>query len=144
VSALFSLLAGLVVAGHLAFVGFAALGGFLALRWPRVAWLHVPTAAWAAYVELSGRFCPLTPLENELRARAGLDGYSEDFVARYLLPVIYPEGLTRDAQIVIGLVVVAINLSVYGWVLWRRRAAGVLGASRTEKKPASWLKRARR
>jgi hypothetical protein len=129
VSALFSLLAGLVVAGHLAFVGFAALGAFLALRWPRIAWLHVPTAAWAAYVELSGRFCPLTPLENELRARAGLDGYTEDFVARYLLAVLYPEGLTRDAQIVIGLVVVAINLSVYGWVLWRRRGAGGRSAS---------------
>jgi hypothetical protein len=117
---LFAALAALVVAAHLGFVVFAACGGLAVLRLPRLAWLHLPAAAWAAYVELSGRICPLTPLEATLRARAGLEPYSGDFVARYVFPVLYPEGLTRDAQILAGTVVIAVNLVVYG-VLIRRR-----------------------
>src|SRR5687767_13714751 len=94
-------LAVLVVVAHLAFVLFATLGGVLAARWPAIAWVHVPCAAWAAFVEFSGRICPLTPLENALRQRAGLEAYSGDFVATYIFPVLYPEGLTRDAQLAI-------------------------------------------
>lgn len=116
----FALLAGLIVLIHLAFVVFAASGALLALRWPRIPWVHVPVVIWAAYIEFSGGICPLTPLENDLRARAGLDYYSGDFVAQYLFPVLYPDGLTREAQFVIGGVVLALNLALYGW-LWRRR-----------------------
>ena len=118
-AAVFALLAGAVVALHLAFVAFAAGGALLALRWPWMPWLHVPAAAWAASIELSGGICPLTPLENSLRAKAGLDYYGGDFVARYLFPVLYPEGLTREAQTAIGLFVVAVNVSLYLW-LWLR------------------------
>jgi hypothetical protein len=117
---LFAVLAGLVVVAHMAFVGFAALGGLLTLRRPWVAAVHLPAAVWATYVELSGEWCPLTPLENALRRRAGLDDYAGDFVARYLLPVLYPDGLTREAQLLIGLVVVAVNLAVYAWALHMR------------------------
>ncbi|MBI3050544.1 MAG: DUF2784 domain-containing protein [Acidobacteria bacterium] len=117
--AVFALLAGLIVLIHLAFVVFAAAGALLALRWPWMPWVHVPAAVWAAYIEFSGGICPLTPLENDLRARAGLDYYGGDFVARHLFPVLYPDGLTREAQIVIGAVVLAVNLAVYAW-LWRR------------------------
>ena len=116
-------LAALVVVAHLAFVLFATLGGLLALRWRWIAWVHVPCAAWAAFVEFSGRICPLTPLENALRRRAGLDLYTGDFVANYIFPVLYPEGLTRDAQIAIGLFVVALNVFAYGWVIRQRRAS---------------------
>ena len=119
---LYAALALLVVVAHLAFVGFAAFGGLLAWRWPRVAWVHLPAAAWAVYVEISGRFCPLTPWENELRRRAGLDDYSGDFVARYLFPLLYPEGLTRGAQVTIGLFVLALNVLVYVRVARQRRA----------------------
>src|SRR5687768_11693995 len=114
-------LAALVVVVHLAFVVFATLGGMLALRWPRIAWVHLPCAAWAAFVEFSGRLCPLTPLENALRRRAGLEDYTGDFVATYLFPVLYPEGLTRDAQVAAGSVVIGINVVVYVLV-WRRRS----------------------
>lgn len=124
----FALLAGLVVVAHLAFVAFAVLGGLLALRWLAIAWVHVPAAVWAAYVELSGRLCPLTPLENSLRVKAGLDDYSGDFVSRYLFPILYPDGLTRDAQVVIGIVVIALNTAAYSWVVARR----------AKKKPASF------
>jgi hypothetical protein len=84
-----------------------------------VIWIHLPAVVWGAYIEFSGGICPLTPLENELRARAGLDSYSGDFVAQYLFPVLYPGGLTRDAQVVIGLVALAVNLGLY-IVVYRR------------------------
>ena len=117
----FSVLAGLVVLFHLAFVLFAAAGALLALRWRWIPWLHIPAAAWAVSIELSGGICPLTPLEHDLRAKAGLDSYSSDFVARYLFPVLYPGGLTREAQVVIGLAVLAANLGLYIFVYTRRR-----------------------
>jgi hypothetical protein len=124
----FSLLAAAVVAVHVAFVAFAALGSLLALRWPAVAWVHVPAAAWAVFVELSGRLCPLTPLENLLRQRAGLEAYSGDFVARYVFPLLYPEGLTRGAQIVIGSLLLVLNVGIYAWMLGGRARSGRRGA----------------
>ncbi len=111
-----------VVAIHAMFIVFAVLGGFLALWRSWVALLHLPAMAWAAYVEFSGRICPLTPLENELRALASERGYSGGFIEHYLLPVMYPAGLTRDVQLVLGAAVVAINLMAYG-LLARRLAA---------------------
>ena len=117
-----ALLAALIVFIHLSFVIFATLGGVLAIRWPRIAWLHLPCAAWAAFVEFSGQICPLTPLENALRRHAGLDYYSGDFVANYIFPVLYPEGLTRPAQIAVGGFVVVLNVIAYTWVLRRSGA----------------------
>lgn len=121
-AAVLAVLAGIIVLIHLALVMFAASGALLALRWRWIPWVHVPVVAWAAYIEFSGGICPLTPLENDLRARAGLGFYSGDFVAQYLFPVLYPNGLTREAQLVIGAVVLAMNLALYAWV-WRRRLA---------------------
>jgi hypothetical protein len=118
VSALF---ADFLVLVHLAFVGFVALGGLLVLRWPRVAWAHLPAAAWGTAIEFTGWICPLTPFENELRARAGADPYTGDFVARYLVPVLYPEGLTRNAQLGLGAMVLAVNVAIYVYVMRRRR-----------------------
>jgi hypothetical protein len=113
----FGLLAALLVVAHLAFIVFVVLGGLLALRWPRLAWLHLPAVAWAAYIEVTGGVCPLTPLENQWRARAGLNAYSGDFIAQYVFPAMYPEGLTLEAQFVLGVLVVAVNLGIYAWVL---------------------------
>lgn len=119
-SALYPVLAAAVVLAHMAFVLFAAAGGFLVLRWPNVAWLHLPALAWAAFVELTGRICPLTPLENALRSAAGLEPYGTDFVARYLFPMLYPVGLTRTAQVTIGALLLATNAGVYAFVLMKR------------------------
>jgi hypothetical protein len=118
----YRLAADLVVALHLAFVLFVVLGGLLALRWPRVAWVHLPVAAYGALIELVGWVCPLTPLENRLREAAGGAGYEGGFVERYLLPVLYPGELTPRFQLVLGLGVILVNLAVYGAVLRRRRA----------------------
>jgi hypothetical protein len=116
VASVYAVLAGAVVLLHLGFVVFAAGGGLLALRWPRAAWVHVPAASWAAFIEFSGGICPLTPLEGALRARAGLDHYEGDFVARYLFPMLYPEGLDRNVQVALGVAVVALNVGLYSFV----------------------------
>jgi hypothetical protein len=115
------LLADAVVVLHLAFVVFVLFGGLLALRWPRAAWLHVPAAAWGAIVELAGLPCPLTPLENVLRARAGEVAYGESFVEHWLLPVLYPAELSRELQWLLGGLVIALNAVVYALILRRRR-----------------------
>ena len=122
----YAALAALVVFAHLAFVVFATLGGVLALRWPRIVWAHAPAAVWAVFVEFTGRLCPLTPLEISLRRRAGLDDYSGDFIANYMLPMLYPAGLTRDAQVAIGCFVIVVNVVAYVFV-WRSRAQGRRG-----------------
>ena len=124
---MYPLLADLVLIVHLAFVVFVLCGGLLVLRWRWIAWLHLPAAAWGAVVEFSGWICPLTPLENWLRVQGGEVGYDNDFMGRYLLPILYPGDLTRDLQLLFGTVVVVLNAAVYWW-LWRKQARG---ASRT-------------
>lgn len=120
------ILADALVIVHLLFVAFVVAGGFLLVRWPKLAWLHLPAAAWGAYIEFTGGICPLTPLENRLRVLGGGSAYSGDFVERYLLPVLYPGNLTLPLQQVLGGVVVAVNLLAYAlaYRAWRRRAAG--------------------
>jgi len=120
---IFRLLADAVVLVHLAFIVFVVAGGVLVLRRPRLAWVHLPAVAWAAYAELTATLCPLTPLENALRRRAGEGGYDGGFVEHYLIPVIYPAGLTPVHQRWIGVTVVALNLAFYlaAWVRARRR-----------------------
>jgi hypothetical protein len=118
---MYSVLADAVLVLHFAFVLFVTLGGFLALRWPRAAFVHVPAAAWGVAIEFGGWICPLTPLENVLRSRAGESIYHGDFIARYLMPVLYPEGLTREAQVILGTAALIGNSIVYAIVLRRVR-----------------------
>jgi hypothetical protein len=112
----YQFLADAVVVMHFGFIGFALLGGFLVARWKSCAWIHAPAFLWAALVEDAGWVCPLTPLENWLRAEAARPGFREGFVEHYLLPLLYPEMLTRSAQILAGLFVLIINLAVYARV----------------------------
>ena len=114
-------MADLVVLLHFAFVLFVVWGGLLALRWPKVAYVHLPVVVYGAMIELVGWVCPLTPLEKRLRASAGLQGYEGGFVEHYILPVLYPSGLTRNVQLVLGALVIGINLLIYG-VIARGRA----------------------
>ena len=112
-------LAETVLVFHFAFVLFVVLGGLLVLRWPKLAWLHVPIASWGALIEFGGWICPLTPLENSLRQRGGESGYAGGFIEHYVTGLIYPEELTRTLQIALGVAVLAINGYVY-WRLWRK------------------------
>jgi len=114
------LAADIVLLLHLAFILFAVLGAVMAVWWNRIPLLHVPVAGWAIFVELTGRICPLTLLENYLRIKAGQSGYAESFIEHYLLAIIYPAGLTREIQFVLAGVVIVINVAIYGW-LWVRK-----------------------
>ncbi|MFW6084017.1 MAG: DUF2784 domain-containing protein [Gemmatimonadota bacterium] len=116
---IYGVLADAVLLLHLVFILYVVLGGLLVLRWRRTAWLHVPCAVWGLLIELFGWICPLTPLENALRRAAGETGYGGGFIAHYLLPLIYPGGLTREVQLGLAAVVVAVNAGVY-LLVWRR------------------------
>ena len=102
-----------VLALHFAFIAFALLGGLLVARWPRLAWVHLPAAAWAAGIAFFGGICPLTPLENRLRAAGGETGFEGGFIEHQLEALIYPDWLTREIQVALGAVVLAVNLACY-------------------------------
>ena len=106
---------------------FVVTGSLLVIRWPNVAWIHVPAAVWGALIEFQGWICPLTPLENDFRRRAGEAGYEGGFIETYLLGWLYPEGLTRGTQIWLGALVIVINVIGYSAALRRWR----LGSSRS-------------
>jgi hypothetical protein len=120
---LYRLLANAVVLIHALFMVFVVGGGFLAWRRPWVAAVHLPCAVWGILIEFGGWICPLTPLENSLRARAGQAGYSGSFIEHYLLPAMYPAGLTSRLQVVLGSAVLVINAFAYA-VLIRRLQRG--------------------
>ena len=108
------------MAAHLGFILFVTFGAALAFRWPRVVWVHLPCVAWGVWVELAGWICPLTPLEMELRRKAGFQGYTGGFIENYVVPVVYPDALTRTIQVGLGIAALAFNVFLY-WRLWRRR-----------------------
>lgn len=120
---LYRVLADIVLVLHLAFVLFVVLGGLLVWRRPWVAWLHVPAAVWGALIMFAGWICPLTPLENRLRRLGGEAGYEGGFVEEYVLAILYPSGLTRTHQVVLGALVLVLNLAVYAYVVQRQKRA---------------------
>lgn len=120
---IYRLLADATVIAHMGFVAFVLFGGLLVLRWPQVAWAHVPAAVWGAWIEFAGWICPLTPLENWLRERGGEAVYASSFTERYILPLLYPDALTREMQLLLGSLVVVVNAALYVVVLRRTMRA---------------------
>ena len=118
---IYQLLATTVALTHVAFVLFVILGGLLVPRWPRIVWVHVPAAMWGVILEVVDLGCPLTPVENWLRAKAGDAGYAGGFIDHYLLPVLYPAPLTRTVQLALGGFVLVVNVLIY-WKLVVPRA----------------------
>lgn len=106
---------------HAAFILFVLFGAVLTIWWRWLPIVHLPALAWGIFVELTGRVCPLTPLENSLRLRAGQSGYSDSFIEHYILDLMYPAGLTPEVQWALSGVVVIVNVVVYGWLIQRRR-----------------------
>lgn len=117
----YGFLADAVLVVHFVFVVFSVTGGFLALKWRRIAWFHIPVAIWAVLVELVGWICPLTPLEHWLRIQTGAIVEELGFIEQYLLPLLYPTPLTRPLQMALGGFVLGLNALIYGWFLWRGR-----------------------
>lgn len=120
----YHLLADAVLLLHLAFILFVVFGALLVWRFPRLVWLHLPAAAWGALVEISGHDCPLTPLENRLRLMSGEAGYRGGFIEHYLMPAIYPQDLTRELQLLLGIAVIVINVAAYALIRYRTKRHG--------------------
>ncbi len=114
-----SLAADAVLVLHLAFILLAVFGGVLVLWYPKIAWLHLPALVWAVWIAATHGICPLTPLENSLRRAAGEAGYSGTFIDHYVMPLIYPTGLTPTHQTWIAIVLAASNALLYGWALFK-------------------------
>jgi len=117
----FSVVADVVVLLHLLFVLFVMLGGILAFKWKWIMWVHLPAACWGALIELAGWVCPLTPIENWLREAGGGEGYRLGFIEHYIMPVLYPIGLTRDIQVFLGIGVILFNAGLYTVILSRHK-----------------------
>ena len=118
----YRVLADAVLVLHLGFIVFVVVGGLLALRFRWAPLLHLPAAAWGVFVEASGGVCPLTPLENTLRRSAGGSGYSGGFIEQYVTSIVYPASLSRELQLALAGVVIAVNGFIY-WLVWRRKCA---------------------
>jgi hypothetical protein len=115
----------LTVTIHFAFLIFVVAGGLMTRRYRWMAGPHLLSVAWAVYVEMTpGLVCPLTPLENYFATRAGLAGYEGGFIEHYLVPIIYPDGLTPAMQVSLAALVLGINLAVYAWSFARPQPAG--------------------
>ncbi len=114
-------LADIVVIFHLLFIIFVIFGGLLILRWKKIIWVHVPIVLYGFFIEIVRWICPLTPLENWLRFKGGEQGYTESFVEHYILPIIYPDEMTRGIQIGLGVLVLVVNLVIYGFVIRKIR-----------------------
>ena len=115
----YRILADGVVVVHLLFIAFVLLGGLLVLRWMYSIVLHIPAVLWAAWVEYQGWICPLTPVENWFRQKAGIGGYQKSFIDQYLVPILYPGAINREWQMVLGTIVVFLNVTIYSWI-WHR------------------------
>jgi hypothetical protein len=118
---IYRILADAAVLLHFGFVAFVVIGGILVVLRPKFAWLHIPALLWGALIEFAGWICPLTPFENWLRQKGGQAGFPGGFVEHYLLPLLYPDGLTRSLQVGLGTAVIIINLILYAIVLRRWR-----------------------
>ena len=113
----YSLLADLVIILHFLFVIFAVIGALLAFKWRKIIWIHIPVVIWAAYIEFSNQICPLTPLEKSLRMKGGESSYTGGFIEHYIIPVLYPPGLTSEIQLLLGCLVLIINIVIYWYVV---------------------------
>ena len=118
---IYSFLADLLVVFHLVFILYVIAGALLIFKWKKTLWLHLPSCFWGMTVEFTGWICPLTPWEIQLRRLAGEEGYTGSFIEHYLIPIIYPSGLTREVQMVLGGTVLIVNLSLYTLILINRR-----------------------
>lgn len=116
--------ADVVMAVHFAFILFALLGAALLFVWPKLVWVHLPALAWGGFVEFTGRLCPLTTIEDGFREAAGQQGYAGGFIDHYITPIVYPDGLTRETQLLFGLILVGVNIVLYGsWLARRQRVS---------------------
>ncbi len=117
-----AIIADLIMILHFGFIIFVVVGGLAVARWSWIAFLHLPAVVWGVLIELLNWTCPLTPLEASYRYAAGQAGFGDGFIEHYLMPLIYPSGLTRSVQFTIAAVVLGANVFVYTLVIRRYRS----------------------
>ena len=113
---MYELFANLTLIAHLIFILFVIFGGLLFFIFSKVVYIHLPALLWGIYIELNNSVCPLTYLENWFLIKAELATYSNGFINNYLYPIIYPEGLTNNIQIYLGITLIVINILIYGFI----------------------------
>ncbi|MFP4358110.1 MAG: DUF2784 domain-containing protein [Puniceicoccaceae bacterium] len=116
---IFAILATATMVLHFAFILYAVFGAAGVWFAPRTAWIHIPVFIWAGGIMFSGWICPLTPLENHWRDLAGQEGFDGSFIEHYIGRIVYPPGLTRGVQILLGILVLTWNGVLYGLILRR-------------------------
>ena len=114
---MYELFANLTLILHFIFILFVIFGGLLFFIFSKILYIHLPALLWGIYIELNNSVCPLTYLENWFLNKAELATYSNGFINNYLYPIIYPEGLTNNIQIYLGITLIVINILIYGFIL---------------------------
>ncbi|MDX1651363.1 MAG: DUF2784 domain-containing protein [Brumimicrobium sp.] len=120
----FKILADLVVIIHFVFILYVIFGGLIVLKYRKTVFLHIPCAIWGCLIMFAGWICPLTYIENDLREAAGTETYSDGFIQHYIIPIIYPENLTRELQAILGFSVLVLNIIVYSILIKRLSTKG--------------------
>tara|TARA_Y100000591_G_scaffold177716_1_gene153410 strand:- start:27 stop:389 length:363 start_codon:yes stop_codon:yes gene_type:complete len=114
---MYALFANLTLIAHFFFILFVIFGGLLFFIFSKIIYIHLPALIWGIYIELTSSICPLTYLENWFLHRGGLTTYSGNFINKYLYKIIYPQGLSTDIQIYLGITLIVFNILVYGLIL---------------------------
>ena len=126
---LYKLAADSLVLIHFGFIMFVVLGGLLVLSWPKIAWAHIPAAMWGVWIEFTHGVCPLTPLEQSLRLRAGSTSYEGSFINHYIIPIIYPPGFSPQIAQIFGFVLLVFTISIYSFAIYRKRKPRTIESS---------------
>ena len=113
---MYELAANLTLIIHFAFILFVIFGALLFFITTKIIFIHIPAFIWGSYIELTNSICPLTYLENWFLLKANLTTYSQGFIQNYLIPIVYPENLTKDLQIYLGILLVLINIFFYTFI----------------------------
>ncbi len=114
---MYELAANLTLIIHLAFIIFVVFGALLFFVSTKIIYIHLPTLVWGIYIELTHSVCPLTHLENWFLQKSNLPVYFESFIQHHLVPIIYPNNLTEDFQIFLAVVLMIVNLIIYGLII---------------------------
>ena len=113
---MYEFFANLTLIAHLIFILFVVIGGLIFFIFPKIIYMHLPALSWGIYIELTNSVCPLTYLENWFLYKGEFTPYSNNFINNYLIPIIYPEGLTNEIQIYLGISLIVINILIYGLI----------------------------
>ena len=115
---MYELLAKIVLLIHLSFIFFVVIGAFSCLINTKFIYLHLLALGWGIYIEFTSSICPLTYLENWLLIKGRASFYDGGFIENYIIKIVYPECLNSDIQVILGLILIALNMLFYVLVFY--------------------------